>query len=137
MYYRPDARLIGNSPIIDELEKALSRNGVSVSRHYAWFPQVGYPYVIIEILRSGVGLGNFALLLLLNALARKWLVLPWLFITYREAATSPTEWTIQGTPDQVMRQIRQVLWWNVSCPYCRLPTPLGRYCDKCGNRLFQ
>jgi hypothetical protein len=137
MTFRADVRLTGNTALVDDLYWTLSGRGVSVAPYYASFPQVRHPYLIIEILRPGVGLGHLALSLLSNDLARRWIMLRWLFITYREASTTPTEWTIQGTPNQVIRQLRQMLWRNVSCPYCGLTVPLVRFCDSCGNKLFQ
>ena len=137
MSFRADVRLTGNTALVDDLCWALSGRGVSVAPYYASFPQVRHPYLIIEIFRPGVGLGHLALYLLSNDLARRWIMLRWLFITYREASTTPTEWTIQGTPNQVIRQLGLMLWRYVSCPYCGLNVPLGRFCDSCGNKLFQ
>lgn len=137
MYSRPDARVTGNTPLVDHLYWTLSKNGVGAAPYHASFPEVRHPYMIIEILRAGTGLGHFVLALLSNELARRWITLPWLFITYRDVSYPPTEWAIQGTPNQVIRQLGQMLWRNVSCPYCGLRVPLGRFCDGCGKRLYQ
>ena len=137
MYSYADVRLTGNTAMIDELYRALSGSGVSVAPYYASFSQVNDPCLIIEVLRPGVGLGHLALSLLSNGLAGlRWIMLRRLFIMYREVSTPATEWTIQGTPNQLIRQLRQMLWRNVSCPYCGMNVPLGRFCDRCGNKLF-
>ena len=140
MYSRADVRLIGNTALVDDLYWTLSGSGVSVAPYYASFSQVRDPCLSIEILRPGVGLGHLTLSLLSNVIARRLIMLIMLrqlFITYREVSTSGTEWTIQGAPNQVIRQLRQILWRNVSCPYCGLNVPFGRFCDRCGNKLFQ
>lgn len=137
MSFRADVRLTGNTALVNDLYWALSGRGVGVAPYYASFPQVKDSCLIIEILRSGVGLGHLALYLISNLLAGRFIILRRLFITYREASTPATEWTIQGTPNQVIRQLRQMLWRYVSCPYCGLNVPLGRFCDSCGNKLFQ
>jgi hypothetical protein len=137
MYSPADVRLTGNTRLVDDFLWTLSRNGVRADPFHVSFLEVRHPYLIIEVLRAGVGLGHFVLSLFANELARRWIMLRWLLITYREGDGTPTEWTIQGTPNQLIYQIRQMLWRNLSCPYCGSYVPLGRYCDRCGNRLSQ
>jgi len=138
MYSRADVRLTGNAGfLVDEVYWALSRSGFAVAPYYASFPQVRDPYLIVEVYRAGVGLGHLALYLLSNLLAGRLIVLRGILITYREVSIPAREWTIQGTPNQVIRQLRQMLWRYVSCQYCGFSVPLARFCDRCGNRLFQ
>jgi hypothetical protein len=133
----PDVRLSGNSPLVDDLEKALSERGMRVGRYYAWMPYAaGYEYITIEVLKFGVNLGALVLSLFLAELVKRWMGRPRETTLLVEYNDPPMKWSIQGSPQEVKNHIEKMLGRNFLCPYCGLKIQLGRFCNKCGNRLL-